>query len=52
MSRSRPDPKTLQQIDENLRRAFEDQLQEDLPDRLKELLAQLKAKDGQAGQGQ
>ena len=35
-----------EQIDENLKRVYKDQLSEELPDRFRELLAQLKAKDG------
>ncbi len=34
------------QIDENLKRVYSTALNEDLPDRFKDLLAQLKAKDG------
>jgi hypothetical protein len=33
-------------IDENLKRVYEDALQEEVPDRFKALLAQLKAKEG------
>ncbi|MFE3837132.1 NepR family anti-sigma factor [Pseudogemmobacter sonorensis] len=33
------------QIDENLRRAYEEVLTEEVPDRFKDLLAQLRAKD-------
>ncbi len=45
MSHKKTDPKTVQQIDENLKRVFDVQLQQELPDRLKDLLAQLKARD-------
>lgn len=38
-----------EQIDENLKRVYQDSLSEELPDRFRELLAQLKAKDGQGG---
>ncbi len=34
------------QIDENLKRAFEATVNEDLPDRFKDLIARLKASDG------
>ncbi|MBO6602671.1 MULTISPECIES: NepR family anti-sigma factor [Paracoccaceae] len=51
MSSKQPDPKTRQQIDENLKRVFEHQLQEELPDRFKDLLSQLKAQDAAKGQG-
>jgi hypothetical protein len=36
------------QIDENLKRVYEAALNEEVPDRFKDLLAQLKAKDEQA----
>lgn len=42
------DPKKsrlAQQIDENLKRVYEDLLKEQVPDRFTELLAQLKDKD-------
>ncbi len=35
-----------EQIDENLKRVYTATLNEDLPDRFRDLLAQLKAKDG------
>ncbi len=35
------------QIDENLKRVYQDALSEEVPDRFKDLLAQLKAKDAQ-----
>jgi hypothetical protein len=35
------------QIDENLKRVYQEALSEEVPDRFKELLAQLKAKDEQ-----
>lgn len=35
------------QIDENLKRVYQTALDEQVPDRLKDLLAQLRAKDGQ-----
>ena len=35
------------QIDENLRRAYEEVLTETIPDRFKDLLAQLQAKEGE-----
>ncbi|WP_151720643.1 NepR family anti-sigma factor [Gemmobacter serpentinus] len=40
-----------QQIDENLKRVFEETLQQDVPDRFMDLLAQLRAKEkaGDAG---
>ena len=33
------------QIDENLRRVYKEKLEEELPDRFQQLLAQLKAQD-------
>ena len=35
-----------QQIDENLKRVYEEALSEDVPDRFKDLIAQLRAKEG------
>ncbi len=34
-----------QQIDENLKRVYEEALSEDIPDRFKDLIAQLRAKE-------
>ena len=34
-----------QQIDENLKRVYEEALSEDVPDRFKDLIAQLRAKE-------
>ena len=42
------DPKNsraIEQIDENLKRVYEDLLKEQVPDRFKQLLAQLKEKE-------
>ncbi|GGW40330.1 hypothetical protein GCM10011452_30840 [Gemmobacter lanyuensis] len=36
------------QIDENLRRVYEEALKEEVPERFKDLLAQLKAKEAAA----
>ena len=38
-------------IDENLKRAYSDLVQEELPDRFKELLAQLKQQDSERSPG-
>ncbi len=38
-----------QQIDENLRRVYEDLLSEEVPDRFKDLIAQLKSREAGAG---
>jgi hypothetical protein len=35
-----------EQINDNLKRVYEEALQEEVPDRFKDLLAQLKAKEG------
>lgn len=35
-------------IDENLKRVYDDMLNQDVPDRFKDLLAQLKAQDSDA----
>ncbi len=39
------------QIDENLRLVYREALNEELPDRFRDLLAQLKAKDGSSKGG-
>lgn len=38
-------PKVQAMIDENLRRVYEDALKEDVPDRFKELIEQLRKKE-------
>ncbi|MDY6858659.1 MAG: NepR family anti-sigma factor [Pseudomonadota bacterium] len=38
-----------EQIDENLRRVYQQKLEEDVPDRFKELLDQLKEQDSHNG---
>ena len=45
MSNDSPSEKARQHIDANLKRVFQEQAQAELPDRLKDLLAQLKAQD-------
>ena len=35
-----------QQIDENLKRVYEEALNEEIPDRFKELIAQLRSREG------
>lgn len=40
-----------QQIDENLRRVYQAQVEEELPERFTDLLAKLKAQDSQGGSG-
>lgn len=43
MSNDTPSERARQQIDANLKRVFQEQEQAELPDRLKDLLAKLKA---------
>lgn len=45
MSNDTPSERARQQIDANLKRVFREQEQAELPDRLKDLLAQLKASE-------
>ncbi|MFZ3583257.1 NepR family anti-sigma factor [Loktanella sp. DJP18] len=51
MSNETPSDRARQQIDANLKRVFREQEQADLPDRLKDLLARLKASE-QPDQGE
>ena len=46
MADSKGKSRLHQQIDENLKRVYEEALSEDIPDRFKELIAQLRAKEG------
>nr|WP_085943400.1 NepR family anti-sigma factor [Jannaschia sp. CCS1] len=39
-------PSVDQQIDENLKRVYDDAMKDELPDRFMDLIAQLKAKEG------
>lgn len=43
MTQERPDPTIAREIDENLRKVYEDVLKEEVPDRFKNLLDQLRA---------
>lgn len=45
MADSKGKSRLHQQIDENLKRVYEEALSEDIPDRFKELIAQLRAKE-------
>ncbi len=45
MADSKGKSRLHQQIDENLKRVYEEALSEDLPDRFKDLIAQLRAKE-------
>jgi hypothetical protein len=47
MSDSKGKSRLHQQIDENLRRVYEDLLSEDVPDRFKDLIDKLKAREGE-----
>lgn len=46
MADTKPTPKLQQQIDQNLKRVYEEALKEELPDRFKLLLEQLRLKEG------
>lgn len=43
MTQERPDPTLSREIDTNLRKVYENVLNEEVPDRFKELLSQLRA---------
>lgn len=43
MTQERPDPTISREIDANLRKVYENVLKEEVPDRFKELLNQLRA---------
>jgi hypothetical protein len=45
MADSKGKSRLHQQIDENLKRVYEEALSEDIPDRFKELIARLRAKE-------
>lgn len=45
MKQNKPDKNVQRQIDENLRRVFQDKVEEALPDRFHKLLQQLKEQD-------
>ena len=51
MSKDTPSEKARQQIDANLKRVFQEQEQSELPDRLRDLLAQLKKQSDSATKG-
>ena len=44
MTKERDKPAMLRQIDDNLKRVYEEALEQELPDRFTELLSQLRAK--------
>lgn len=52
MSQRKAKTSVNEEIDDNLRRVFNQTLEEDIPDRFKTLLDQLAAKKEQTGQGE
>ncbi|AQS49669.1 MULTISPECIES: NepR family anti-sigma factor [Thioclava] len=46
MADEKPKSSIRDQINQNLKKVYEEALQEEVPDRFKDLLAQLKAKEG------
>jgi len=46
MADSKGKTRLHQQIDENLKRVYEEALSEEIPDRFKELIARLRSKEG------
>ena len=48
MTGNPPNPRTTQQIDENLRRVFREKEEESLPDRFNDLLQQLRQQDSES----
>ncbi|WP_353471892.1 NepR family anti-sigma factor [Salipiger sp. H15] len=51
MVQSRRNSKESEAIDENLRRVYQDMLEEQVPDRFLDLIAQLRAQDEQGSAG-
>lgn len=49
MTQNKRHTRLQDEIDDNLRRAYDDVLKEDVPDRFTDLLNQLRARDGGAG---
>jgi len=49
MTQDNPKSRLKEQIDQNLKRVYEDVLKEEVPDRFKDLLAQLRQKDHKGG---
>ncbi|MAQ37457.1 transcriptional regulator [Thioclava sediminum] len=47
MADEKPKSSIRDQINQNLKKVYEEALQEEVPDRFKDLLAQLKAKEGE-----
>ena len=46
-----PEPRVSKQIDENLKRVYQEIVGDDVPDRFRALLDQLKSQDGAGSQG-
>ncbi len=46
MADAKPTPRLQQQIDQNLRRVYEEALKEEVPDRFKVLMERLRQKEG------
>lgn len=51
MTDKQPNDRMRQQIDDNLRRVYQEKVEEELPDRFKDLLAQLQSQDPTNGPG-
>lgn len=51
MANTEPNSGTRKQIDDNLRRVFQEKVEEEIPDRFKDLLAQLQEQDAKKGSG-
>ncbi len=51
MTNNEPNSGTRKQIDDNLRRVFQEKVEEEVPDRFKDLLAQLQEQDTNKGSG-
>lgn len=51
MTRKEHNSRAADSIDENLKRVFQEALSEEVPDRFKDLLAQLKAQDSSSASG-
>ena len=49
MTQDNPKSRAQEQLDKILKRVYEDALKEEVPDRFKDLLAQLRQKDGKGG---
>ncbi|ASM73933.1 MULTISPECIES: NepR family anti-sigma factor [Roseobacteraceae] len=52
MAYNEPNSGTRKQIDDNLRRVFQEKVEEEVPERFKQLLAQLQEQDTKKGSGE